>query len=281
MGTAAGGEKDLGHNPVSGTKTIKTRQALVAIGGRASRLRADGVNVPISKSFIRVSGRPLLFWCLEFLYMAGVREVLLCADNPAQKRAAKVVLSELPVKFVDVMMFDDPGVGVHCLPFHVREYLHEQYLFECGHNVTLPSHFQAMDRLKSSYNIVFSAFTPHPDNLRYPVRWMDGMISRGLRIDAPEQFAFAHPLLVDRSYAEMLPYLGFNFINIVDYYAFNGRLCYVNGLMPPEFDIKDELVGSMTAYGRLCNLRYRTGRHARKPDSSTSDQGSSRRLVRS
>jgi dTDP-glucose pyrophosphorylase len=177
---------------------VRTRQALIAIGGRASRLRADGVSVPISKSFIRVSGRPLLFWCLEFLYIAGIRELILCADDPTQERAADVVLAELPVKFSKVTNFRDPGLGVHCLPYHVREHLHDWCLFECGHNVTLPSHLQAMDRLKSSGNVVFSAFDPHPENLRYPVRLIDGVISRGPRIRAPEQFAFAHPLLIHR-----------------------------------------------------------------------------------
>ncbi len=71
----------------------------------------------------------------------------------------------------------------------------------------------------------------------------------------------------------MLPYLGFNFVNIVDHYSFNGKLDYVKGVMPPEFDIKDELVGSLTAYGQLCSLRYRTGRHAQVNDRWASDQG--------
>ena len=253
----------LGNNSRGATGAAKVRQALVAIGGRASRLRADGVNVPISKSFIRVCGRPLLFWCLEFLYMGGIRELILCADDPSQISAANMVLSELPIKFTDVVMFTDPGAGVHCLPFHTRDILRDRCLFECGHNVTLPSHLQAMDRLKSPDNVVFSAFEPHPDNLRYPVRLVDGVITRGLQAGDPGQFAFAHPLLIDRSYAEILPYLGYNFVNIVDYYRLSRRLSYVKGVMPPEFDIKDEFVISMTAYGQRCNLRYRTGKHAR------------------
>jgi hypothetical protein len=252
---------------------MKTRQALVAIGGRASRLRADGVDVPISKSFIRVSGRPLLFWCLTFLYTAGIRDLVLCADEPVQELEAKAVLSDLPVKFENVVMFHDRGLGVHCLPFYARDHLQARYLFECGHNVTLPSHFQVMDRRKISDSVVFSAFNPHPNNLRYPVRMINGTISRGAQSSQPGQFAFAHPLLLDRAYAEVLPYLGFNFVNIVDYYAFNGRLDYVRGIMPPEFDIKDELASSMTAYGQLCGLRYRMGRHSQLNDRWATDQG--------
>jgi hypothetical protein len=230
------------------------------------------MNVPISKSFIRVAGRPLLFWCLEFLYMAGIRDVILCADRPDQKLAAKIVLAELPFRFSGVRILDDLGVGVHCLPFHARDSLEEQYFFECGHNVTLPSHWQAMDGLKRRDNVVFSAFTPHPDNLRYPVRSVSGVIIRGARVAAPGQFAFAHPLLVDRAYAEMLPYLGHNFVNVVDHYACHDRIQYVRGVMPPEFDIRDELIDSMTAYGQFCGLRYRTGRHARRLVSATSER---------
>ncbi|SRR5258706_2446696 len=203
--------------------------------------------------------------------MGGIRELILCADHPTQRSAAERILAELPVTFPNVTIFDDPGRGVHCLPFHVRTHLQERCLFECGHNVTLPSHLRALDDLKDTDSVVFSAFRPHPGNLRYPVNLVDGVpIPRGDG-QAAEQLAFAHPLLIDRAYAELLPYLGFNFVNVVDYYGLNGRLRYVKGAMPPEFDIKEEYLGSLAAYGQLCSLRYRTGKHSRRSECGVQD----------
>src|SRR4051794_15034427 len=111
---------------------MEARQALVAIGGRASRLRQAGVDVPVAKSFLEVAGKPLLYWCLTALHDAGVREIVLAADQGTQERAAWRVLRALSVRFDRVRIFRDKGAGVHCLPWFASRLLAERYIFECG-----------------------------------------------------------------------------------------------------------------------------------------------------
>jgi hypothetical protein len=40
---------------------MRTKQALVTVGGIGSRLRKHGVDVPLSKSFMILLGKPLLY----------------------------------------------------------------------------------------------------------------------------------------------------------------------------------------------------------------------------
>jgi dTDP-glucose pyrophosphorylase len=60
---------------------MKVEQALVAVGGNASRLKADGIDVPIAKSFLPVAERPLLFWSLSSLALAGVSKLVLAGNQ--------------------------------------------------------------------------------------------------------------------------------------------------------------------------------------------------------
>jgi len=144
---------------------MKTVQALVAIGGRASRLRSGGIDVPISKSFLLLHGKPLLYWTLKSLYIAGIKEVVLCADARIQLLEADLILSQASFEF-KVRDFLDDGLGVHGLPYQARSVLDGQFIFECGHGVSEPQHYSRLDAAKRARNVVFSGFQPHPSNPR-------------------------------------------------------------------------------------------------------------------
>jgi hypothetical protein len=230
---------------------MQTKQALIAIGGRATRLRAGDVDVPISKSFIKVAGHPLLYWCLLSLHAAGVSDFVLAFDQDEQKDAANSVLDELPVPFTnaEVNFFKDKGHGVHGLPYCIRKekYLHEQYIFECGHTVSAPRHYRELDAAKEPGNIVFSAFRPHPQNLRHLVRLHEGRIELDTTTD-PGDSAFAHPFIVNKQYGRSLRYYRFNIINVINGYAERGQLRYVKTDVPPEFDIEPEMELALRTY---------------------------------
>lgn len=219
---------------------METKQALVAIGGRATRLRADGVPVPISKSFLEVADRPLLYWCLLSLHAAGISDIVLAADQDMQLHEAELVLSQLPVSFRRLTFFRDEGFGVHGLPYYARECLDEQYIFECGHTVTPPRHYCRLDAAKRPTNAVFSAFRPHPQNLRYPIRLNRGRVEIGTK-EKPGEFALAHPFVLDRNYGLTLPQSQFNIVNVINDYARRGQLRYVKAEISPEFDIEPEM----------------------------------------
>lgn len=226
---------------------MNTTQAVVAIGGKASRLRSGGVPVPVSKSFLTVQGKPLLHWVLRSLHTAGVRRVVLCADADIQFLEANAVLRDLGVTFASVDRFADAGLGVHGLPYQARRYLDDMFLFECGHNISEPTHYAAMDRAKSVDNIVVSAFRPHPDNPRQPVT-LRGRYVRKSSAPRRNAFAVAHPFLVDQDYAAALPRLQFRIDRIITHYTGLGRMRYVASNLPPEFDLAEEFSRTMPVY---------------------------------
>lgn len=224
---------------------MKTVQALVAIGGRASRLRSGGVRVPVSKSFLTLRGRPLLYWTLKSLHLAGVREIVLCADNELQLLEADLVLGQLSCRFT-VRDFLDRGLGVHGLPYHAHRLLGDRFFFECGHGISAPEHYRRLDAEKLADNVVFSAFRPHSSNPRQPVALNTlGYVGRFRGVG---DYAVAHPMLVDQAYALALPRLGFRIAEVIRHYTSSDRLRYVLSCLPPEFDVVEEMRDALPRY---------------------------------
>lgn len=234
-----------------GRTSGKVSQALVAIGGKACRIRRDGVDVPISKSFITVCGFPLLYWNLLSLHAAGIRRLILCGDQTLQLQEADMLLGLLGARFDEVKLFQDPGLGVHGLPYQVLErepdLLDRDFLFECGHSFMTPDHYRQICAAKVAGKIVFSLFEVHPDNLRQPVHLRhDGVIlSTG---ETPGRYALAHPMVIDTAYAELLPDLRFTVSQVIEHYLAAGQLDFARSTMPPEFDILAEMNAAMPQY---------------------------------
>ena len=172
--------------------------------GGASRLKAGGAEVPISKPFLTIEEQPFLFWSLSTLAIAGIQKVVLAGNQPTQLQHAEKVIDSLPYDFQDVTFFQDRGLGAHGLPWHVRGLMDEQFIFECGHGINRPKHYKDMEAVKQPGKIVFSAFKSHPLNPRQPVMFREGkpfLANQGVLTG----FALAHPFLIDQEYAERLP----------------------------------------------------------------------------
>lgn len=228
-------------------------QALVAVGGRASRLRSGGASVPSSKSFLVVNHRPMLYWCLLAIRNAGIRHIVIAGDQAFQRCQAELVLNSLPVSFDSVAFFQDSGLGVHGLPYQAGDLLDRSFIFECGHSIMTPEHYRRMIRAKTIDNVVFSAFIPHPSNLRQSVYRSRGQV-RAPGLGRSQRRALAHPLVIDQEYVHRLPEVHFQVSKMISLYSSASRLSYVFSSMPPEFDVMAELRDSLTIY-----TRYLTG----------------------
>lgn len=214
------------------------QQAIVLVGGKASRLKTDGIAVPVSKAFMPVANNPILHWCLLSLHRAGIRKLVIVGDQLQQLRAAENVIKKHTCHFTRIDYFHDEGNGVHGIPYELRYLLDDRYLFECGHSFSTAAHYRRMMRQKDNSNVVFSAFKPHAKNPRQPVALNKGKVV--LHSDKKD-WAIAHPILGDKTYARNLLELKFNIENIIAYYAQNKLLTYVKNTMPPEYDIVDEM----------------------------------------
>lgn len=222
-------------------------QALVLVGGKAKRLQKEGVPVPLAKSFLCVGGQPLLFWNLCSLYAAGVRALVIAGEELRHLRQAERVVASLPYRFAEVRYFQDWGYGTHGVPFYASYALDSPYLFECGHGLSSPAHYQALAAAKTPETVVFSAFATHPTNPRLPVRLHNGNVTVA-QDEKAANHALAHPIIADRRYSRSLVTHKFNIISVLTHYAAKGQIKYVMSDLPPEFDTSGEMQLAKSAY---------------------------------
>jgi len=222
----------------------KSMQAVVLVGGNASRLKASGVPVPLSKSFMELNGEPLLYWNLTSLFNAGVRNLILVGNEVRHLYAAKKVIKKLPCTFYEVIYFCDEGSGAHGIPYELRYLLHETYIFECGHGLSEAAHYKRLTRAKQKHAVVFSAYDVRSSNIRQPVSLHRGIVKAAKR---PGK-AIAHPIVADKKYAESLLRFGFKISTIINSYAARNALGYIKNSLPPEYDVKDEMATAYQKY---------------------------------
>ena len=219
----------------------EVKQALIAVGGSAKRIRDAGVDVPLSKSFLPIAGHTALRLTISSLLEAGLKSLIFCSDRPELFDQVRRVLVELPSPD-ETIFYLDKGLGTHGLPYqvlHNLDVLERDFLFECGHSVITAEHYRQLCRAKTPDNVIFSAFDPHPLNLRQPV----GLDSGGRVVrarDSDQCGAIAHPMVIDREYAAALPFLDFNIDRIIDRYVDLNMLYYVKTELRPEFDCVEE-----------------------------------------
>lgn len=228
---------------------VAVTQALIAIGGRAKRLRDDGVHVGTSKAFMISGRRSMLFWCLRSLHTAGIRRIVLAGDRPEHLDKAHRVLDTLDAieQFDEVIPFEDEGMGVHGIPYQAIGHLEPHFLFEAGHGVSHPHHYRRMIELKGPENVVFSAFRPDARNPRYRT----GLDERGTCVPPTPGgpgYSLAHPMVIDHRYAESLLDNGFDVNRMADDYRTRRTLTAVVSELPPEFDLGCEFEVSLQVY---------------------------------
>lgn len=230
----------------------EVKQALIAVGGSGNRIRADGLDVPLSKSFLPMAGTEVLHWVVSGLLEAGIGSLIFTADRHGLFDAVQRVLSRLP-EAEEVIFFEDDGLGTHGLPYQVLRGcagLQQNFLFECGNSVMTSDHYRRLCRAKTSANVVFSGFDPHPANPRQPV----GLGPNGRVVGATganDRGAIAHPMVIDREYARNLPGLDFDINRIIDAYIQRGMLHYVKTHLRPEFDYLAEYEDCLAQFERL------------------------------
>lgn len=138
----------------------KIDQALVAAGGKGTRLKYGGIEVPMAKSFISLEGKPLLYWNLEDLINAGINRLVIASDTKEKLKRAETVIDDLARKHTlrEVELYKDQGLGTNGLPYSARHLLDEEFVFEYGHNIIYPDHYDDLRESKLPGKVVFSGF---------------------------------------------------------------------------------------------------------------------------
>lgn len=228
---------------------MKITQALVTIGGTGSKLRKDGVDVPLSKSFLMLYGRPIFHWCLFGLFHAGITDLVVIADKKEKLRRGEETLKRFPHPFANVNLYEDAGLGTTGLPWHARHLLMDEFFFEYGHSISEPAHYRRMSEKKTQSSVVFSAYKPlsGADRPRVQIRGSRITALRGVTGEDHE-FVVSAPSLIDQGYVEKLPSFKFNSYRIFDHYLAQNRVQLMISRLPVEIDRREELEISLPFY---------------------------------
>jgi NDP-sugar pyrophosphorylase family protein len=230
---------------------MKINQALVTIGGTGSKLRRDGIEVPLSKSFLVLDGKPLFHWCLFGLFHAGITDLVVVAERKERLLQGEEALKRFPHSFLQVQFCQDPGLGTTGLPWHARQLLRDEFFFEYGHSISEPDHYREMARMKAGGGVVFSAYKPLSDALRPCVRIHgDRIVAKRSLSGDDREYVVGSPSLIDQAYVARLPICGFNSYRIFGEYLAEHRVKLVVSKLPAEIDCREEMVKTFPIYRR-------------------------------
>lgn len=251
---------------VADAEAMRVRQALVAVGGRGTRFHRAGVAIPLSKSFLRLADKPILYWALQSLWAAGIDRLILTAETERKLAAAYETLDELPVTFthVDFLLNDSPGSTG--LPAHALPLLDDRYIFDCGHSITTPEHYIRLAYAVTNHDgVAFSTFA----NVSRQRRRLG---FRGAHLPVCE------PAALDRRYAGLLPRWGYSLDNALPYLRDAGLLQLVRSPDPIEADIPIELRQALPRYRHLARRLQRLIPHSNQQGHKPANGQASTRL---
>ena len=123
--------------------------ALIPIGGQGSRLKTGGVPVPISKSFLLVNGKPILYWNLMTLHKAGIDSVVISAGNDVQFNAGIIVVKSLPFKFRKIVFRKHDNLGCTGIPYQSLHDLSFPFIYQMGHQLCSVEHIRSLIKSKN------------------------------------------------------------------------------------------------------------------------------------
>jgi hypothetical protein len=210
-------------------------EALILIGGTASRLRQAGVQMPRTKAFLEVADKPLLWWNLRLIHQSGIRAITLAGDTAAQLHQAAQIIRRLPEQFERVSYFLDFGLGVHGLPYQARHYVGPSCVVVCGHGLSTSAHYRKLIEHPAS-GLVFSRRRPHPSNSRQPVAALYGN-------------TVSHPIRYRADTLHQLIEARFRIHNLIELVQPTSQNTVLSEL-PLEFDTPAEYAACLVEYQR-------------------------------
>lgn len=238
---------------------MNIKQALVTCGGTGYRLKKAGMKFIYSKSFIECENHPIFHWCLLGLYYSGIERLVIIGDGNEKLKRAEKVLLDFPYSFSKVDFHKDPGLGSNGLPYQARRLLDEYFLFECGHSMSEPEHYEKLEKQLTDENIVvFSSFIPNHYAPRPRIKLEGNKIIPIHKLTGESnEFSVGSPRLLSQKYISKLPELNFDLYKIIEYYSSKDLLRLVQSNMPIEVDVIEEWNEAIPIYhkhiSKLCN----------------------------
>ena len=227
-------------------------QALIAVGGNGTRLQAAGIDVQYGKSHLEYRGTPLLAYALDTWTREGLRRFVFAGDTVEKLRKTEKVVTKmaasLPIYDVVFREKPDEGLGTTGLPFHYRDLLDEQFVFDFGQNAGRDVICDVLIKEKTPEIVVFKGFHQQNKESDHPEFHVDSQNNLPLQI---EEFtipflertilptAVAAPYVLDQEWIDELPNHDFNFKAMIKARIRTGGIKVIygsDGIELPEMD---------------------------------------------
>lgn len=221
-------------------------EALVTVGGKGSRLRNAGISFPCSKSFIKVLGKPIIFWNLRVLKRAGFDRIVFCADSQEALDRARTEVGRFCEFSAAPSFLLDEGLGTAGLPFHFQHLFNHQFFFITGHAFVKPDHYTAMRVAAKRGDVTVSTYREH----KFAKSVRSGSLASTLK-SYKKAFRTSrmidYPYVLDRNYCERLAANAFNDLATLRDFCKSDMINFVYSEMPVETDEPEQFHGNMTA----------------------------------
>lgn len=236
-------------------------QALVTVGGKGSKLRQKGIEVPLSKSFIEVEGKPLLFWCLSELLRAEINRFVIAGETKEKLQRAYTIIEDASAGYNlhEVVLFQDNGDGTNGLPYYARYFLDDEFIFEFGHNLSEASHYEEIKSRKTTDVVVYSGFDPtnYSNHITVNVD-IQSDVAQECEANNTRPLAIAAPFVLDQPYAAAIPSFDFNFSETVKAQVGKQAAIVIYSRLPIEIDVPIELTKALPVYQQFIRQAHAT-----------------------
>jgi hypothetical protein len=118
-------------------------QAVIAAGGRGTRM-GERARKFGNKSLIEISGRPILFYTIDWVRQSGITELILTVNHMnLYDQISELFKSDRNIKVVQNTY---TKTSAQCLP-PLHDLLNDRFLFIYGHAPAPPQHLHALTRI--------------------------------------------------------------------------------------------------------------------------------------
>lgn len=148
-------------------------KAIIPTGGRGTRMRP--LTFSYNKHFIPVAGKPLIFYPVEAIVAAGIKEIAI-TYNPGGLEQAQATLgdgSQFGVSFTYVLQ-DSPTGGLANIVEVCEEFIgDDKFIFHLGDNIFVDGIQELMEKFENSEANALVTMIQHKDNSRLGVPFFD------------------------------------------------------------------------------------------------------------
>lgn len=235
-----------------------TNTALIAAGGLGTR--AADITYYSSKSFITYKDKPLIYYTILSVKLAGIDQIIVSIDDKRYKSKLQNIKDKLNIKLSHKLV---TRIGATGIPFHCRDMLPERFFYLYGNSPPSPQHLVALDDLTNREELGVSLFdnttSAKPRKIKMNGNQIVELNFEGCSKNTGIDFYLNLPLILTKRYVELLPKQNFDLENTLKTFMTDGIIRGKVANFPPEFNYSYELPKTFSIVDDILNIARSNG----------------------